>query len=62
MSQGRMIQAADLYAQTAKSFEEVVLLLSADQDALRNYLAAKLDSLSKSVRCRRTNIIWLDNS
>lgn len=46
---GRELQAADLYAHTAKAFEEVVLLLTGQDDALRAYLAAKLDVLPKSV-------------
>lgn len=50
MRQGKAIQAADLYAQTAKSFEEVVLMLSENEDALRTYLASKLASLPKTVR------------
>lgn len=50
LAMGRELQAADLYAHTAKAFEEVVLLLAGQDDALRAYLAAKLDVLPKSVR------------
>ena len=46
------MQAADLYAQTSKPFEEVVLLLveKDERDALRNYLIARLQKMPKSVR------------
>lgn len=61
MRQGKTVQAADIYAQTAKSFEEVVLMLSENEDALRTYLASKLSSLQKTVSSKNITsfcLVW----
>ncbi|SCV68374.1 BQ2448_495 [Microbotryum intermedium] len=53
-AQGRYIQSAQCYAQSSKSFEEVVLRFvdKNERDALRYYLTAKLERLSKGVSRR----------
>lgn len=50
-AQGRYIQAAEAYAQSSKSFEEVVLRFTdkEERDALRFYLVRCLERLKKSV-------------
>lgn len=49
--QGRMIQAAEAYAQSSKPFEEVVLRFidKEERDALRYYLSRCLEKLKKNV-------------
>lgn len=51
-SMGRYIQSAQCYAQSSKSFEEVVLRFvdKNERDALRYYLVAKLERLRRTVR------------
>lgn len=51
-SEGSYIQAAQCYAQSSKSFEEVALAFgdASERDALRYYLVCKLERLSKNVR------------
>lgn len=48
---GRYIQSAQCYAQSSKSFEEVVLRFidHNERDALRYYLVAKLERLRRTV-------------
>jgi hypothetical protein len=48
---GRYIQSAQCYAQSSKSFEEVVLRFvdKNERDALRYYLVAKLERLRRTV-------------
>lgn len=50
-TQGRYIQAAEAYAQSSKSFEEVVLRFTdkEERDALRFYIVRCLERLKKSV-------------
>lgn len=50
-SLGRYIQSAQCYAQSSKSFEEVVLRFvdKNERDALRYYLVAKLERLRRTV-------------
>lgn len=49
---GRYIQSAQSYAQSSKSFEEVVLRFvdKNERDALRYYLVARLERLRRTVR------------
>lgn len=49
---GKFIQAAQAYAQSSTSFEEVVLRFVErdERDALRYYLGAKLERLKRTVR------------
>ena len=61
-AQGRYIQAADLYAQSSKSFEHVVLALvdRNERDALRNYLHSRLSHLRKTDLTQRMMLAtWL---
>lgn len=61
-AQGRYIQAADLYAQSSKSFEHVVLSLvdRNERDALRNYLHSRLSHLRKTDLTQRMMLAtWL---
>ncbi|WVR03897.1 hypothetical protein IAU60_000896 [Kwoniella sp. DSM 27419] len=60
--QGRYIQAAQCYAKSSRSFEFVTLrFIDADErDALRMYLADRLDLLSKKDRTQRMMLAtWL---
>jgi len=58
-----LIQAAELYAQTNRSFEEVTLMLADQTDgnaALRAYLLPKLARLDSSQKTQRTiTAVWL---
>ena len=49
---GRYIQAAQCYAQSSRSFEEVVLRFidANERDALRCYLISRLERTRKTVR------------
>lgn len=60
-AQGRYIQAAEAYAQSSKSFEEVVLRFTdkEERDALRFYLVRCLERLKKNVSLFREHV---DNS
>ncbi|KDE09671.1 hypothetical protein MVLG_00077 [Microbotryum lychnidis-dioicae p1A1 Lamole] len=61
-AQGRYIQSAQCYAQSSKSFEEVALRFvdKNEHDALRYYLTAKLERISKSDLTQRMMLAtWL---
>jgi tetratricopeptide (TPR) repeat protein len=57
-TQGRYIQSAEAYAQSTKSFEEVVLRFTDkdERDALRYYLVRCLERLKKNVRAVGTMV------
>lgn len=57
-AQRRFVQAAELYAQSSRSFEEVVLKFidREERDALRNYLHSRLGRLRKSVRMSKFTV------
>ncbi|PWW80483.1 hypothetical protein C7212DRAFT_356596 [Tuber magnatum] len=59
---GRYVEAAEIWGQSSKSFEEVALtfLERGEQDALRMYLLAKLANLKKSSVMQRIMVAsWL---
>ena len=66
-NQGKTIEAADAYAQSEKSFEEISLKLMEDRSALQKYIESKLAGLGSDMNAQRTLLstwlveIYLDN-
>ena len=66
-NQGKTIEAADAYAQSEKSFEEIALKLMGDRKALQTYIESKLAGLPSDMNAQRTLLstwlveIYLDN-
>lgn len=64
---GKTIEAADAYAQSEKSFEEIALKLMENRSALQKYIESKLLGLGNDMNAQRTLLstwlveIYLDN-
>ena len=53
-SQGRTIEAADAYAQSERSFEEIALKLMENMNALQKFIESKLAGLGSDMNAQKT--------